>query len=145
MSMIATFLIVSALVMGISHTIAKERLFQPLRERLGGKRTWFGYLVSCPYCGSHWIAFVLVPITGAYFVPIAWDLGWLTPVLQWLLSSILVAVGAAFLRVVFYLVDETQGLARREQAKAEEETEEARARREGPGQRREPPAPLAHH
>lgn len=142
MSMLATFFIVSALTMGISHTIARERLFAPLRERLGGKQTWCGYLVSCPYCCSHWIAFVLVPLTGAYFVPIALDLGWLTPILQWFLSSILVAVGAGFLRVIFYLVDETQGLARREQARTEAETEDVREhrRRPSPGQRVETPS-----
>lgn len=141
MSLITTFLIVSALTMGISHTIAKERLFRPLRERLGGEATWCGYLVSCPYCCSHWVAFVLVPLTGAYFVPIAWDLGWFTLVVQWFLSSILVAVGAAFLRVVFYLVDQTQGLARREQTKTEEETEEVRAHRTPPSTPYAPQSP----
>jgi hypothetical protein len=33
---------VSAVTMGLSHTIAKERLFAPLRARLGGKETWLG-------------------------------------------------------------------------------------------------------
>ena len=50
--------------MGLAQTIAKERVFEPLRDRLGNKETWLGYLVSCPYCLSHWLAFVLVPLTG---------------------------------------------------------------------------------
>jgi hypothetical protein len=54
---------VSAVVMGLSQTLTRERIFEPLRTRLGGKRTWLGYLVSCPYCASHGIAFVLVPLT----------------------------------------------------------------------------------
>jgi len=111
---------VSAVVMGMAQTLAKERIFQPLRERLGGKETWLGYLVSCPYCASHWIAFAIVPITGAYYVAVAPWLGPLALVLEWFFSSILVAVVAAFLRVAFWLVDEEQGLIRRRQRTEEE-------------------------
>jgi Protein of unknown function (DUF1360) len=113
---------VSAVVMGASHTIAKERIFLPLRERLGGKETWLGYLVSCPYCASHWLAFALVPLTGAYALRIPWHVPLLTPAIDWFLSSILVTVIAAFLRIAFYFIDETQGLVRREQRKVEVET-----------------------
>jgi hypothetical protein len=119
----ARLLVVSLVVMGISHTIAKERLFEPLRTRLGGKDTWFGYLVSCPYCLSHSIAFLLVPLTGAYAVEIAPHWGVVSEVLRWFLSSILVAIVAAFFRVIFYFIDETQGLVRREQRSVEEEIE----------------------
>lgn len=112
---------VSALVMGLSHTIAKERLFLPLRQALGGIQTWSGYLISCPYCVSHWLALLLVPLTGVYAVRTVWDLGPVTPFLDWLLSSILVAVFAAFLRVGFYFVDESQGLQRRRKKVVEEE------------------------
>ena len=108
-------LTVALLVMGLSHTIARERLFEPVRRALGGRDTWLGYLISCPYCVSHWIAFVLVPLTGAYAVDVVPRWGPVSAVLRWLLSSILVAVVAAFLRVAFYFVDETQGLVRRQQ------------------------------
>jgi hypothetical protein len=113
-------LAVSAVVMGLAQTLAKERIFQPLRDRLGGKETWLGYLVSCPYCASHWIAFAVVPITGAYYVHVAPWLGPVAPVLDWFFSSILVVVLAAFLRVAFWLVDEEQGLIRRRQRTEEE-------------------------
>ncbi len=116
-------LAVSAVVMGIAQTVSKERIFLPLRERLHGKETWLGYLVSCPYCFSHWLAFVLVPLTGAYYVRIAPRWPVVSPVLDWFLSSILVVVLAAFLRVGFWFVDETQGLVKRRQR-----TEEERAR-----------------
>ena len=119
---------VSAVVMGLSHTIAKERIFEPLRERLGGMETWAGYLVSCPYCVSHWIAFVLVPLTGAYGIRVAVEWGLLSDVLDWFLSVILVTVIAAFLRVGFYFVDQSQGLIRRRQKEVEKETELLEAR-----------------
>lgn len=116
---------VSAVVMGISQTVAKEQIFAPLRERLGGKETFFGYLVSCPYCLSHYVAFALVPLTGTYAIDVTLG-GWPGSVLRWLLSSILLTVIAAFFRVVFWAVDETQGLVRRRQKTEEEEIQTKR-------------------
>jgi hypothetical protein len=104
---------VSLIVMGIAHTISRERLFAPIRSRCGGTDTWLGYLISCPYCASHWIAFVLVPLTGTYPVEIPYDWGFFTSILRWFLASILVTVIAAFFRIGFYFIDEGQGLIRR--------------------------------
>jgi len=118
-------LLVSLVVMGLSHTIARERIFEALRTRLGGKETWLGYLVSCPYCVSHWVAFLVVPLTGTYPIDIVLRWGRAADFLRWLLSSVAVATLAAFLRVIFYFVDETQGLVRREQRSVEVETEKA--------------------
>src|SRR5690606_30931653 len=118
---------VSAVVMGMSYTLAHERIFAPLREWLGGRRTWVGYLVSCPYCNSHWFAFVLVPLTGLYPVQVVPEWGPLSAGLDWFLSSYLVVVIAAFLRVIFFWVDESQGLVRRRQAETEAETATQRA------------------
>jgi hypothetical protein len=41
-------LVVSAVVMGMSHTIAREKIFEAVREACGGMKTWGGYLLSCP-------------------------------------------------------------------------------------------------
>lgn len=114
---------VSAVTMGISYTLSRERLFAPLRAWLGGKETWLGYLVSCPYCASHYVAFVLVPLTGTYAIHVRPAWGFVSTVLDWFLSSIFVTVIAAFLRVGFFFIDETQGLLRREQKKVEAEAE----------------------
>ena len=105
-------LLVSAVVMGLSHTIAREKIFDRLRRAWGGMSTWGGYLISCPYCASHWLAFVLVPLTGTYLVRVAPRWGFVSTLLDWFLSSILVTVVAAFLRVGFYFVDEGQRLTR---------------------------------
>src|SRR3954471_4290920 len=130
MTGIGQLLIVSLVVMGLSHTIARERLFEWLRLRLGGKETRLGYLVSCPYCVSHWIALILVPITGTYPVSVVPQWGAVSAVIRWLLSAILIAVLAAFFRVIFYFVDETQGLVKRQQRSVEEEVESRKAVRE---------------
>jgi hypothetical protein len=105
-------LLVSAVTMGMSHTIAKEKLFEPLRARCGGMGTWRGYLVSCPYCASHWLAFVLVPLTGAYGIQVVPRWPVVSPLLDWFLSSILVTVIAAVMRVGFYFIDEEARLAK---------------------------------
>jgi hypothetical protein len=125
MSDIFQLLAVSAVVMGMSQTVAKERIFAPLRERLGGKETFFGYLVSCPYCVSHYFAFALVPLTGTYPIEVAVG-GWVGAVLRWFLASILIAVIAAFFRVAFWFMDETQGLVRRRQRSEDEEVHRKR-------------------
>ena len=115
---------VSAVVMGLSYTIAKEEMFRGFRDRCGGRDTWLGYLVSCPYCLSHWVAFVIVPLTGTYYVRMgARDIPFVTPIVDWFLSSILVTVVEAFLRVIFFFVDETQGFVRRRKRVAEKEAE----------------------
>ncbi|MFY2563241.1 hypothetical protein ACN469_36935 [Corallococcus terminator] len=111
---------VSAVVMGVSQTIARERIFASLRARLGGKDTWWGYLVSCPYCVSHYVAFMLVPLTGTYAIDVVVG-GWPGWVLSWVLSSLLITVIAAFYRVIFWFVDESQGLVKRRQRTEEEE------------------------
>jgi phosphate/sulfate permease len=115
----AQLLMVSAVVMGLSQTVARERIFEPLRARLGGKETWLGYLISCPYCVSHTLAFILVPLTGTYAIGVALRPGWGSILLQWFLSSILVTVIAAFFRVAFWFVDERQALIRKEKQLAE--------------------------
>ncbi|WP_242361579.1 DUF1360 domain-containing protein [Anaeromyxobacter sp. SG17] len=128
-------LVVSAVVMGLAQTIAKEKVFEPLRNALGGKETWLGYLVSCPYCVSHWIAFVLVPLTSAIYVRVTPRWGLASTILDVFLSSVLVVVIAAFMRVAFWFVDESQGLVRRQQRTEEAATrlvrERAEALREG--------------
>jgi hypothetical protein len=117
---LAQLLMVSAVVMGLSQTLTRERIFEPLRSRLGGRETWLGYLVSCPYCASHSFAFVLVPLTGTYAIQVVGQ-GWGAGLLRWFLSSILVTVIAAFMRVAFWFVDEQQALVRKEKQLVENE------------------------
>jgi hypothetical protein len=117
-------LLVSAVVMGISHTVAREKIFEPLRSRCGGMSTWRGYLISCPYCASHWLAFLLVPLTGAYGIHVVPRWPVVSPLLDWFLSSILVTVVAAMLRVGFYFIDEEARLARTKKRATEVEAED---------------------
>jgi hypothetical protein len=120
---------VSLVVMGIAHTVSRERLFAPLRRRLGDESTWLGYLVSCPYCVSHWVALAIVPLTRTYPIEIPYSWGIVSDGLRWLLSAILLSVIAAFFRIGFYFIDETQGLIRRRERMADIRIEEATEQR----------------
>ena len=116
---ILKIVLVSAVTMGLSHTIAREKLFEPLRKAFGGMSTWRGYFVSCAYCASHWLAF----LTGAYGIHVAPRWPVVSPILDWFLSSILVTVIAAILRVGFYFIDEEARLAKTRKRISEVEVE----------------------
>jgi hypothetical protein len=113
-------------VMGLSHSLARERIGAGIRAALGGPDTWLGYLVSCPYCVSHWIALVLVPVTGIYPLQVVPRWGLASDIMRWVLSTVLIATLAAFFRVAFYFVDETQGLVRRRQKFVEKQADALR-------------------
>jgi hypothetical protein len=66
MSQLGQLLALSAVVMGIAQILTRERLFESIRNRLGGHDAWLGVPGLLPYCASHWVAFVLVPLTGVY-------------------------------------------------------------------------------
>jgi hypothetical protein len=70
------------------------------------------------------VAFLLVPLTGIYGIRVQVRWGVLSSVLDWFLSSMLVVVIAAFLRVAFWFVDESQGLVRRRNRVIEQVAEE---------------------
>lgn len=52
----------SLAVAAISMTIAKGKIFLPLRQWVEDRNEWLGNLVSCPYCTSHWVAVVVVAL-----------------------------------------------------------------------------------
>lgn len=49
-------------VSAVSVTVTKTKIFQPVRRWTKKRSPWAGALLSCPYCLSHWLAFVAVPI-----------------------------------------------------------------------------------
>lgn len=44
----------------ISMTLTKATISKSLREKIKSKSKFFGELLSCPYCTSHWIHAILV-------------------------------------------------------------------------------------
>lgn len=55
-------LILSGAVASISCTISKSGVMRPIRYWVKEKNAWFGKLISCVYCTSHWISALFVII-----------------------------------------------------------------------------------
>lgn len=108
------YLLVSLLTMCVANTVTQEEVFAHVRERCGGRETKIGYLLSCPYCFSHWVAFIFVPLFGFKLLEVPYDWGFLRTVIEWFANSLLVVILAAFIRLFFYTADETVGLFRRQ-------------------------------
>ncbi len=122
----AKYLLLSLVVMCIANTITHERLFAPFRRWLGGKETWRGYLFTCPYCLSHWLSFVLVPLFDFRLLRVPWNWGAGAWVVDWFFNSILVVILAAFIRMVFFSIDDLVGVFRRYERLQDEEIEHRR-------------------
>lgn len=52
----------SFITASISFTVTETKLFMPIREWVKRRNVFFGELISCGYCFSHWVAFALVAI-----------------------------------------------------------------------------------
>lgn len=71
MHALAIAAVLALAVAAISLTITKAAIFKNLREWVDERSEWFGKLVSCPYCTSHWVSFILVVIYRPVIVPSA--------------------------------------------------------------------------
>lgn len=78
-------------------TITKTKIFRPVRIWTLDKSEWFGDLISCPYCTSHWLSFVLTAI----YSPLLFNSG--IGLLDWFLTSLCVIAGSAVVSgTIFY-------------------------------------------
>lgn len=57
-----TALVLAVAIAAVSLTITRASIFKPFRLWVEEHSTFFGELVSCPYCMSHWVALVVVSI-----------------------------------------------------------------------------------
>lgn len=62
--MIESLLIISMAVTTVSLTVARSKIFEPFRSFVQSKSKFLGELFSCFYCLSHWVAIVMVYLTG---------------------------------------------------------------------------------
>jgi Protein of unknown function (DUF1360) len=74
----------------ISLTLAKSKLFSPMRNWIRYRSPWWGELVSCPYCASHWVGGLLVATQGPG-----------SPARWLIVSAMAIAVGALTSAVLF--------------------------------------------
>lgn len=62
---LAILLVLALATSAVSLTVTKSRAFAWLRVPIMRRSRWFGELISCPYCFSHWVALGL--LRGADF------------------------------------------------------------------------------
>jgi hypothetical protein len=61
----------------ISVTINRASIFDVPRRFLSKRSDFLAQLLSCPYCLSHWVAFVLVGVYRPQVLPAHWVLNFL--------------------------------------------------------------------
>jgi len=86
----------------VSVTVAKSHAFEPLRKWTEITfATWpmIGKLVRCPYCISHWVAFILALVCSPQLV----DGGWLVNLLvtTFAVVSLAAIITGAILRLLW--------------------------------------------
>lgn len=69
----------------ITMTLTRGTVFRPLRLWVIRRSSWFGKLVTCPYCMSHWIALMVVwPSSLAMLVSVMAVVATAAPI-QWVI------------------------------------------------------------
>ncbi|MDN3514421.1 MAG: DUF1360 domain-containing protein [Candidatus Brocadia sp.] len=84
-----TTIYLSFIAASVSFTVTETKIFKPMREWVKGKNSFLGELLSCGYCFSHWMAFILVAI----YRPILFESWWL---LDYFFTALVIAWFAAF-------------------------------------------------
>ncbi|MGE5487600.1 MAG: hypothetical protein ACM3ZB_07250 [bacterium] len=79
------WVVLSVTVWTISTTIARARVFRPIRALVKARSDFFGEGVSCQYCISHWVAFALTLVYRPELLPAA---HWPVPVAPWLVQVV---------------------------------------------------------
>ncbi|HSI21265.1 MAG TPA: DUF1360 domain-containing protein [Verrucomicrobiae bacterium] len=62
MAAFSAILYLALAVSALAVTVSKGKVFIPFREKVAKWSSWWGELITCPYCLSHWLALVLVLI-----------------------------------------------------------------------------------
>ncbi len=84
-----TTVILAIAVAAVSMTIGRAKVSRGFRDWVETKSAWFGELVNCPYCISHWIAFAAV----AWYRPRVITSGFI--IFDWIVSLFLIVALAS--------------------------------------------------
>jgi hypothetical protein len=64
-----TWVSLAVIVWIVATTIARARVFRPLRKAVKRRSDYLGEGISCQYCISHWIGFLTVLVVRPHFLP----------------------------------------------------------------------------
>lgn len=93
------WLVLSVVVWSVSTTLSRARMLRAARGWVRRRSEFFGEGVTCQYCVSHWVAFVLTLLYRPRILPPAqWlETAWLVAVVDYLVSAFAVIGLAALL------------------------------------------------
>ena len=91
--MFRNFLIIGFVVAALSITIARGSLFFNIRVKIYRKSKFFGSLVGCTYCLSHWFAVLVILIYNPTIVQVY-------PVVDFVFHVFLVVGSSALITVI---------------------------------------------
>lgn len=66
---IYTWTVLAVIVWIVSTGLARARAFRPFRRWVKSKSDYFGEGVSCQFCLSHWVGFLVVGVSNPHFLP----------------------------------------------------------------------------
>lgn len=104
-----TFIGLVLAVAAISYTVSFTSIFAGLREKVE-RHTPFGELIHCPYCLSHYVAFIIMLFIDPFFDFCA------NPVINFIISWFAVIGGVAlahYIMLLAYIPVAQAGLERR--------------------------------
>jgi hypothetical protein len=68
-SSLYSWVALAVIVWIVSTTIARARVFRPLRRAVKRRSDYFGEGISCQYCISHWVGLLVVAALRPRFLP----------------------------------------------------------------------------
>lgn len=117
-----SLLIQAAAVASVTLTIAKGKIFQPVRNWLRDHWVWGAKLMTCGYCLSHWIAAAMVAAVGPVAVTQVPAVNYIVTAFALISMATLIAGGMAHL----YMMQESQVTELQERVFAMEEAQRAK-------------------
>ncbi len=88
--LLTEWLVLSVVVWAVSTTIARARVLRPLRLWVKRRSDYLGEGLSCQYCVSHWVAFLVTLLFQPRLLPAAvWPASqpWLLPLADYFASA----------------------------------------------------------
>lgn len=104
MQMLSDLLPIAIALGSISITITRSSLFRPLRIRL--ENTFFGKLISCPWCLNHWLSGIYVLCNTYDVIRITYNV-YVDMVME---AMILTAMATVVSAILFYAYQSIYGV-----------------------------------
>lgn len=95
----------------ISLTVTSAKIFLPFRTFVKARSTWWGDLITCPYCFGHWVSAGLTLLFKPKLINWQWDS---SPFVYWMTTGIeLVVVYSVSLLLIVFVSSISAGIVKK--------------------------------